>query len=171
MAANGISTLANKEARQIAKLTLAATSRQSAGNKFRSNNLFTREMLPSMYTGNNKTDTANSGGLIPGRPWYYDPLPAVNDDAAWVKIDGWYYVPGIPESGSPGGQSWRLLAPGGMYNDKPIYYYGDEIVRWNGTQWEYVNQGVIILAVGDGGWRPWLATWSGGFTAQKSAAP
>jgi len=63
MAANGISTLANKELRQIAKLDLAKINRTSSGRR----DTYNRDLLPSKYSGNNVVD--NAGGLVPGRPW------------------------------------------------------------------------------------------------------
>ena len=63
MAANGISTLATKEARQIAKLNLAKTNRTATGR--RSN--YSRTSLPAPYTGNVAVPTGNA--LVAGRPW------------------------------------------------------------------------------------------------------
>lgn len=65
MAANGISTLATKEARQIAKLDLASTNRAASGRP----STYDRELLPSKYVGDTVVDNDNIGGLQPGRPW------------------------------------------------------------------------------------------------------
>ena len=65
MAANGISTLATKEARQLAKLELAATNR--AEDERRS--IYDITQLPTQYSGNAIIDNLNEGGLIEGRPW------------------------------------------------------------------------------------------------------
>ena len=65
MAANGISTLGDKEQKQTAKLTLAATNR---GNSGRTNTLDISQ-LPTRYQVNAVVDNANSGGLVKGRPW------------------------------------------------------------------------------------------------------
>jgi len=67
MAANGISTLPTKEARQIAKLNLAQTNRIASGR--RSN--YSRALLPAPYTGNVAVPD-NGAGLYgtPGRPWF-----------------------------------------------------------------------------------------------------
>lgn len=64
MAANGISTLANKELRQIAKLDLAKINRTSSGRR----DTYNRDLLPSKYSGNNVVDNADPN-LVPGRPW------------------------------------------------------------------------------------------------------
>lgn len=65
MAANGISTLATKQARQAAKLAAAATKRAATGRRSTLN----ISQLPTQYSGNVITDNANSGGLVLGRPW------------------------------------------------------------------------------------------------------
>lgn len=66
MASNGISTLATKEARQLAKLALAASDRAADGNARATYDL---TQLPTLYSGNVVVDNANAGGLITGRPW------------------------------------------------------------------------------------------------------
>lgn len=73
MSANGISTLASKEARQVAKLDAAQTKRQAGGDTsspaYRSLNTYNIDDLPTKYSGNVLIDNANTGGLIQGRPW------------------------------------------------------------------------------------------------------
>ena len=64
MAANGISTMATKEARQIAKLNLAATKRGTTGRRNNHNN---RALVPAPYTGNVAVPSGNA--LVAGRPW------------------------------------------------------------------------------------------------------
>lgn len=66
MAANGISTLATKELKQIAKLDLAATDRTADGNP---RDTYDITELPTQYSGNTIVDNPNVGGLIHGRPW------------------------------------------------------------------------------------------------------
>ena len=66
MALNGISTLATKELRQIAKLDLAATDRATDGNPRASYDI---TQLPTQYDGNSVIDNPNTDGLIEGRPW------------------------------------------------------------------------------------------------------
>tara|TARA_R110000851_G_scaffold46355_1_gene112798 strand:- start:2444 stop:2671 length:228 start_codon:yes stop_codon:yes gene_type:complete len=73
MAANGISTLANKKLRQEAKLALANADR-AARNVVESGRYadVTADInqLPTKYdTDNSLIDNANTGGLKPGRPW------------------------------------------------------------------------------------------------------
>ena len=96
MAANGISTLATKEARQIAKLEYAQAKRKGrvitddpggvvgtygtwsddgidndAVNWYRPNNTYDATSLPDTYNGNvpGVDDNPNTDGLLPKRPW------------------------------------------------------------------------------------------------------
>lgn len=66
MSANGISTLSTKEARQLAKLELAADNRAADGNTRR---VYDISELPTKYSGNDVYDNLNEGGLVQGRPW------------------------------------------------------------------------------------------------------
>ena len=73
MAANGISTLANKKLRQEAKLTQANADR-AARNVVEPGRYadVTADIsqLPTKYdTDNTLIDNANTGGLKPGRPY------------------------------------------------------------------------------------------------------
>ena len=96
MAANGISTLATKQARQIAKLEYAQAKRKGrvitddpggvvgtygtwsdngtdddTKNYYRSNNTYDATSLPDTYNGNlpGADDNPNTGGLLSKRPW------------------------------------------------------------------------------------------------------
>jgi len=66
MAANGISTLATKQLKQVAKLDLAASDRAAVGNPRATYDI---TQLPTQYSGNDIVDNPNVGGLIQGRPW------------------------------------------------------------------------------------------------------
>lgn len=73
MAANGISTLANKKLRQEAKLTLAGNDR-AARNVVEpgryADTTADITQLPTKYEADNSvTDNPNVGGLQQGRPW------------------------------------------------------------------------------------------------------
>ena len=73
MAANGISTLATKQAKQEAKLVQANADR-AARNVVEPGRYadVTADItqLPTKYdTDNSLIDNANTGGLKPGRPW------------------------------------------------------------------------------------------------------
>lgn len=65
MAANGISTLPTKEARQIAKLDLAKAKKIAQGEAGAD---YDRDLLPAKYVGDVATDTPNAP-LQQGRPW------------------------------------------------------------------------------------------------------
>ncbi len=65
MAANGISTLSTKQARQIAKLNLAKAKRATTGR--RSN--YNIALLPAPYTGNVAEPANGAATLTTGRPW------------------------------------------------------------------------------------------------------
>jgi len=73
MAANGISTLANKKLRQEAKLALAGNDR-AARNVVEpgryADTTADITQLPTKYEADNSvTDNPNVGGLQQGRPW------------------------------------------------------------------------------------------------------
>lgn len=107
MAANGISTLSTKEARQIAKLEYAQAKRKGrvitdggalgtygtwsdngtdddTKNYYRSNNTYDATSLPDTYNGNvpGADDNPNTGGLLPKRPWV-----SVSEIAAPTSIE------------------------------------------------------------------------------------
>src|SRR6056300_1225044 len=89
MAANGISTLSTKQARQVAKLDLAQAKRkgqtitEGSGTwstdgvdddtkpYYKSNNTYDLSALPDTYNGNlpGADDNPNTGGLLSKRPW------------------------------------------------------------------------------------------------------
>jgi hypothetical protein len=88
--------LADKEARQIAKLTIAEAKRQGkvvatdgtiTGSVdptkpyYRVRNNYDITQLPTQYDGNAISDNANVGGLVVGRPWtsVVNPAPVTED--------------------------------------------------------------------------------------------
>lgn len=91
MSANGIAHLANKQAKQLAKLELAQKKRQgytlyANGNVasgpdtgavfYRAKNTYDITQLPTEYSGigNGLIDNPNTDGLIEGRPWIIKPV-------------------------------------------------------------------------------------------------
>lgn len=97
MAANGISELATKQARQEAKLAKATAKRQGkivaldgtiSGSLdetklyYRAANTLDISRLPTKYNGNGITDNANADGLVLGRPW-----STTNPDTAITVIE------------------------------------------------------------------------------------
>jgi hypothetical protein len=74
MALNGISTLATKELRQIAKLDLASAKRVDENNP---RAYYDINLLPTKYSGNEIVDNPHPDGLVEGRPWIAgEPEPA-----------------------------------------------------------------------------------------------
>jgi hypothetical protein len=73
MSKNGIAWLPTKEARQLAKLQLAETKRQTTGAGYRDLRYYDLDLLPTKYSGNNVVDNPNIGGLQQGRPWKTTP--------------------------------------------------------------------------------------------------
>jgi hypothetical protein len=75
MSANGIAHLSTREARQIAKLNLAASNRtadyahRDTAHNADARNTYDESQLPAQYTGNSVSDNPNTGGLVVGRPW------------------------------------------------------------------------------------------------------
>lgn len=63
---NKISTLATREARQVAKLELAALDRAAYGTR---RSVYDITELPSKYSNNAVVDNSNPDGLLVGRPW------------------------------------------------------------------------------------------------------
>jgi hypothetical protein len=61
----------SKQERQLQKLAIAAKTRTVDG--YTRATLDTTQ-LPTLYSGNNVVDNANSGGLVVGRPWTSTPL-------------------------------------------------------------------------------------------------
>ena len=99
MAANGISTLETKLARQTAKFDIAQAKRQGkivaldgtiSGDidttkpYYRANNTYSLTLLPDTYA-TNADDNANTGGLLQGRPWY-DPNTEVFYDGEVLEV-------------------------------------------------------------------------------------
>jgi hypothetical protein len=66
MSANGIARLPTREARQKAKLDLAATKRATDGNPRATYDI---TQLPTQFTDDDIFDNPNAEGLIQGRPW------------------------------------------------------------------------------------------------------
>ena len=116
MAANGISELATKQARQEAKLDIAEAKRQgktvaangvisgsvdSTKSYYRSNNVYDITTLPNPYdAGENTTnsdETPNTGGLLLGRPWVAIAAVAVPETieesvptTTLLELESWY---------------------------------------------------------------------------------
>ena len=88
MSANGISTLATKEAKQKAKLDQVSLDRAGHGN---ARHYYDITQLPTQYSGNSIVDNPNVGGLVEGRPWLTQPAGILSLFAAGEK--GVWYDP------------------------------------------------------------------------------
>ena len=99
MAANGISTLSTKLARQTAKLDIAQAKRQgktvavngtitgsidSTKPYYRAKNTYDLSFLPDTYATSGD-DNANTSGLVRGRPWY-DPNTEATYDGEVIEV-------------------------------------------------------------------------------------
>ena len=73
MAANGISTLANKKLRQEAKLALAGQDREDRNTvepgRYSDTTADITQLPTKFKEDNTVEDNPNSSGLLPGRPW------------------------------------------------------------------------------------------------------
>lgn len=110
MSANGISTLASRQARQIAKLNLAQTQRQTPGPGYRGGNIYDITALPTQFSGNAIVDNPNPDGLLLGRPWTgiaaiaapttiqeaVPPQTLLVLESYYDASDGTYFVPANP---------------------------------------------------------------------------
>jgi len=105
MSANGIAWLSTKEARQKAKLDLAALKRQgytlnadgsiasgpnTNANFYRTLNEYDLTELPTQYVGNTAIDNINEEGLKDGRPW----VTFLPTDLFAASEQGVYFDPG-----------------------------------------------------------------------------
>lgn len=166
MAANGISTLATKEARQTAKLEIAEAKRQGktvaldgtiSGNVdptapwYRTNNTYDIDQLPTQYDGNNIVDNTNAGGLLQGRPWNPDTIITVIEDGLILNLDArnlnsW--------SRAPGETTWYDLS--GNNNHATVYggiAYGEALggaLAFDGSNAQYAQcpPGVYFTSAG-----------------------
>jgi len=128
MAANGISTLSTKQAKQIAKLNIAQAKRQgrtvaadgtisgsvdTTKNYYRRNNTYDVNNLPTKYTGNSVTDNPNTNGLLPGRQWSTAPVTSYVGTLNSVVSDNGFIF-NVLKSANPGmaaaiaNTGWRL---------------------------------------------------------------
>jgi len=120
MASNGISTLATKELRQIAKLDLAAAKRGES---------YDIDLLPTKYDGNNIINNPNPGGLQPHRPWTAgSPPPSGNDfgftgdQNNWIVNGGFAFVSTFSD---PAPTNPDYTYPDGSYTGRTYNFDGN----------------------------------------------
>lgn len=155
MSANGISELATKEARQLAKLDIAEAKRQgktvaidgtitgsvdSTKPYYRSANVYDIGQLPTRYADNTIVDNNNTGGLLQGRPWNLDTIITVIESGLILNLDArnlnsW--------SRQPGETIWNDLS--GSNNHATVYggiAYGEALggaLAFGGSDAEYAQ--------------------------------
>lgn len=112
MSLNGIAHLPTKEARQKAKLDLAAQNRAVDGNPRAEYDI---TQLPTQYDGNNIINNPNVGGLVVGRPWiegsgkvywdglWFDTYSGYFDDEPMFFLANLPSKAGIPDTSLGGG--------------------------------------------------------------------
>lgn len=88
MSLNGISHLPTREARQKAKLDLAAAKRAADGN---ARSTYDITQLPTQYDGNSVLDNQNAGGLIEGRPWFDGAGTSLYNSGLWLRTYSGYF--------------------------------------------------------------------------------
>lgn len=148
MSANGIAQLATKEARQKAKLDLAATNRSNDGNPRATYDI---AQLPTQYDDNGIIDNPNTGGLLQGRPWSPDTIITVIEEGLVLNLDArnlnsW--------SRAPGETTWYDLTSNN--NDATVYggiAYGEALggaLAFGGSDAEYAQcpPGVYFTSAG-----------------------
>lgn len=139
MSENGISTLPTKEEKQEAKLALAETKRQTAGNGYRTNNVLDIDLLPTKYSGNDII--INGSPLPPGRPWTDAPdvpdAPPIITSGLILSLDA------ANTSSYPGsGSTWTNLVDESTFtiNNGTFDSTVGGCIDFNGTD-TYVNLG------------------------------
>jgi len=146
---------ADKEARQIAKLTIAEAKRQGkvvatdgtiTGSidptkpYYRTNNQYDIAQLPTQYDGNDIIDNPNVGGLLQGRPWSPDTIITVIEEGLVLNLDArnlnsW--------SREPGEDTWYDLS--GNNNHATVYgdiAYGEALggaLAFDGSDAQYAQ--------------------------------
>jgi len=135
MASNGISTLATKELRQIAKLDLAAAKRGES---------YDIDLLPTKYDGNSIINNPNPGGLQPHRPWTAGSPPPSGNDFGFTGDQNMWVING----GFNAGSIFSDPAP-----TNPAYTYPDN--SYTGKTYNFDGTSYMIgtnLAIG-GAWQ------------------
>lgn len=128
MAANGISTLATKELRQIAKLDLAAAKRNQSYNI---------DLLPTKYVGNVAVKNTNAGGLVDGRPWTTDTL-APSYALEFRSITGDNGPGNIITTCNEGDLIWfSIIGTNVPYDDNAYLQFGGANITNQDAQWPF----------------------------------
>ena len=147
---NKIARLATKELRQLAKLDLAQTRRQAAGdttaNYYRENNTYDIDALPTKYSGNAIFDNPNTGGLLEGRPWINVAGITFASNIWRTDYEGYHYedpaffdtaaLKAAPNNYN--GTDTTISEPG-LLNNTSIEYKGYFLATYTGSHTFYLN--------------------------------
>lgn len=169
MSANGISSLSTKQAKQTAKLDLAALKRQgytlnSDGSIasgpditkpfYRTRNQYDITELPTQYSNNTLVDNINEDGLILGRPWIVAPTyPA--GTISYMEMNG-----GTKDSGDiEDSTATYLVTNNGFTLNDPINNGSAVVLRMLST----TNDNFFDTNIYNSGYI-WTATWATGST-------
>lgn len=122
MAQNGISTLPTKEARQIAKLDLAAAKRGEN---------YDRDLLPTKYVDNEVVNNPNIGGLQARRPWIDGAPPSSGNDFGFTGDQNSWVINGSMNAGS----TFSSPPPSNPAYTYPDNSYTGKTYNFDGTTW------------------------------------
>jgi hypothetical protein len=123
MSENGIAWLPTKQARQIAKLDLAAQKRGES---------YDIDLLPTKYDGNDIIDNPNTGGLQPHRPWTTGgPPPSSGNDFGFTGDQNMWIING----GFNAGSVFSNPAPTNPAYTYPDNSYTGKTYNFDGTTW------------------------------------
>jgi len=161
MAANGISTLSTKAAKQAAKLDIAQLKRKgytlnddgsiasgpdTSAVFYRVNNTYDLNLLPTQYSGDAIVDNANTDGLLDGRPWLN--IAGITFGANIWRTDYEGYFSDVPSffdtaalKAAPNdynGTDTNINEPS-LLNNTSIEYKGYFLATYTGTHTFYLN--------------------------------
>ena len=150
MSANGISTLSTKALRQVAKLDLAQTKRQAAGDTskvyYRVNNTYDITELPTQYTGNNITNNPNTGGLVQGRPWinvagiaFGANIWRTDYEGYFGDVPSWFATASLKASPNNYNGTDTTISEPSLLNNTSIEYKGYFLASYTGTHTFYLS--------------------------------
>ena len=150
MSANGIAHLSTRELRQKAKLDLAQTKRQAAGDTtkpyYRKNNTYDITGLPTQYTGNSVTNNPNTGGLLQGRPWvnvagitFAANIWRTDYEGYFSDVPSWFATASLKASPNNYNGTDTTISEPALLNNTSIEYKGYFLATYTGTHTFYLS--------------------------------
>jgi hypothetical protein len=155
---NIIANLATLQARQLAKLNLAALDRTYVSNPYNTYNI---DLLPSQYIGNTSTPNDHPDGLIQGRPWVITsgPTPTLflnaNDANSYPGTGNvWHDLSGSSNDITLFNNPTYGSTPGTLIFDSANSQYGEgntlsDLNQWTVEAW--FNTSADLSAAGSNG--------------------